>query len=217
MTNKKTKSSSYYGEVLDLGKVKRTNGLTLNPTASPYEERLYYNKKSTKTARQLPARRAPLVHDFDCYNLTLRANCDRIFRAVMFLRDRLPEKAHLRDPNYRFNLSKDSAAVKELTTELGSAEPLLLGVTVTALYSVYKRIVKERRSLNAWLKVATDEPWRDTRLAEMALDLIHTEDQIRERERRQWAQKVEEKSRDLAEEEAKSGRTLRTMLDNRDD
>ncbi|KAF8922926.1 hypothetical protein BGZ47_005222, partial [Haplosporangium gracile] len=44
MTNKKTRSNSYYGEVLDLGKAKRTNGLTLNPTAGPYEKRLYYSK-----------------------------------------------------------------------------------------------------------------------------------------------------------------------------
>ncbi|KAI9236009.1 MAG: hypothetical protein BYD32DRAFT_437851 [Podila humilis] len=135
----------------------------------------------------------------------------------MFLRDRLPEKAHLRDPSFRFNLSKDSASIKELATELGSAEPLLLGVTATALFSVYERIVKERRSLDAWLKVATDEPWRDTRLAEMALELVHTEDQIRERERQQRAQKDEAKDRDLAEEEATSERTLRAMLGNRDD
>ncbi|KAG0273434.1 hypothetical protein BGZ96_004852 [Linnemannia gamsii] len=135
----------------------------------------------------------------------------------MFLRDRLPEKAHLRDPTFRFNLSKDSASVKELATELGSAEPLLLGVTATALFSVYERIVKERRSLDVWLNVTRDEPWRDTRLAEMALDLVHTEDQIRERERRQRSQKDEEKGRDLAEEEATSERTLRAMLGSRDD
>ncbi|KAF9124197.1 hypothetical protein BG015_005142 [Linnemannia schmuckeri] len=236
MTNKKTRSNSYYGEVLDLGKAKRTNGLTLNPTASPYEKRLYYSKvfmdppsrgitrtrRSTSEVNQGGSAAAstdgPTSARFRLLQFNAACtNCDGIFRAVMFLRDRLPEKAHLRDPNYRFNLSKDSAAVKELATELGSAEPLLLGVTATALYSVYERIVRERRSLDAWLKVATDEPWRDTRLAEMALDLVHTEDQIRERERRQWAQKDEEKSRDLAEEEATSGRTLRAMLGNRDD
>jgi hypothetical protein len=44
MTNRKTRSNSYYGEVLDAGKAKRTNGLALNPTAGPYEKRLYYSK-----------------------------------------------------------------------------------------------------------------------------------------------------------------------------
>jgi hypothetical protein len=135
----------------------------------------------------------------------------------MFLRDRLPEKAHLRDPTFRFNLTKDSAPLKELATELGSAEPLLLGVTPTALFSVFERIVKERRNLDAWLKVATDEPWRDTRLAEMALDLVQTEDQIREREKQQRAQKDEEKERELAVEEATGERTLVAMLGSRDD
>ncbi|KAK3827126.1 MAG: hypothetical protein JOS17DRAFT_748990 [Linnemannia elongata] len=135
----------------------------------------------------------------------------------MLLRDRLPEKAHLQDPRFCFNLSKDSASFKELAIELGSVEPLLLGVTATALFSVYERIVKERRSLDAWIKVATDEPWRDTRLAKMALDLVHTEEQIRERESRQRAQKAEEEGQDRAEEEATSERTLRAMVGNRDD
>ncbi|KAF9079516.1 hypothetical protein BGX23_003863 [Mortierella sp. AD031] len=236
MTNKKTRSSSYYGEVLDLGKAKRTSGLVLNPTAGPYEKRLYYSKvfmdptsrgitrtrRSTSGVNQGSSAAAstdgPSSGRFRLLQFNAACtNCDAIFRAVMFLRDRLPEKAHLRDPSFRFNLSKDSASFKELAAELGSAEPLLVGVTATALFSVFERIVKERRSLDAWLKVATDEPWRDTRLAEMALDLVHTEDQIRERERRQRAQKDEEKSRDLAEEEATSERTLIAMLGNRDD
>jgi len=44
MTNKKTRSNLYYGEVLGLGKAKRMSSLVLNPTAGPYEKRLYYSK-----------------------------------------------------------------------------------------------------------------------------------------------------------------------------
>lgn len=139
-------------------------------------------------------------------------NVDSIFRAITFLRDRLPEKAHLRDQDFRFNLSRDSGSFKELAVELGSAEPSLRGVTANSLFSVYERIVQERRNLEAWLKVATDEPWRDTRLAEMALDLVHTEDQIKERESRQKAQKTEERSQELASAEVTSRRTLAAML-----
>ncbi|KAF9014743.1 hypothetical protein BGZ52_006405, partial [Haplosporangium bisporale] len=139
-------------------------------------------------------------------------NADSIFRAITFLRDRLPEKAHLRDQDFRFNLSRDSASFKELAVELGSAEPLLRGVTANSLFSAYERIVKERRNLEAWLKVATDEPWGDTRLAEMALDLVHIEDQIKERESRQKAQKDEGRHQELAEAEATSRHTLAAML-----
>ncbi|KAF9902266.1 hypothetical protein EC991_005086 [Linnemannia zychae] len=236
MANRKTRSNLYYGELLDLGKAKRTNGLTLNATAGPYEKRLYYSKvfmdptsrgitvtrRSTSEVNQsisstpgTPGRSSGRFRSLQ-FNAAC-TNSDAIFRAVMFLRDRLPEKAHLRDPNYRFNLTKDSASLKELATELGSAEPLLVGVTATALFSVFERIVKERRSLDAWLKVATDEPWRDTRLAEMALDLVQTEDQIREREKRQKAKKDEQKERELAEEEATDERILIAMLGSRNE
>lgn len=51
----------------------------------------------------------------------------------------------------------------------------------------------------------------------MALELVHTEDQISKHERQQRAQKDEAKDRDLAEEEATSEWTLRAMLGNHDD
>ena len=44
MPNHKTRTTSYFGEVLDASKSKRLNGLCLNLTASPYEKRLYYSK-----------------------------------------------------------------------------------------------------------------------------------------------------------------------------
>ncbi|KAF9929775.1 hypothetical protein FBU30_001211 [Linnemannia zychae] len=77
--------------------------------------------------------------------------------------------------------------------ELVSVEPYLRGVTPLALLSLYERIIKERKALDAFLSVATGYSWTDIRMSEMAVSLIKTGRELRDRENRQQASKSDAK------------------------
>ncbi|KAK5797010.1 hypothetical protein F5H01DRAFT_359395 [Linnemannia elongata] len=126
-------------------------------------------------------------------------NCENIFKAVLFLHNRIPEKAHLQDEAYQFGFTKDSASFKELAAELGSIEPSLRGVTPLALVSLYERIIKERKALN-------------TRMSDMAQSLVESDRELRDRENRQQAAKSEVKKQQVSEAQAVEQQVMDAML-----
>ncbi|KAH7054846.1 hypothetical protein BKA57DRAFT_452394 [Linnemannia elongata] len=126
-------------------------------------------------------------------------NCENIFKAVLFLHNRIPEKAYLQDETYQFGFTKDSASFKELAAELGSIEPSLRNVTPLALVSLYEKIIKERKALSDFLAMATGFTWTDTRMSDMALSLVENDRELRDRENRQQAVKSEAKRQQVSE------------------
>ncbi|KAK5797026.1 hypothetical protein F5H01DRAFT_359475 [Linnemannia elongata] len=139
-------------------------------------------------------------------------NCENIFKAVLFLHNRIPEKAHLQDEAYQFGFTKDSASFKELAAELGSIEPSLRGVTPLALVSLYERIIKERKALSDFLVMATGFTWTDTRMSDMAQSLVETDRELRDRENRQQAAKSEVKKQQVTEAQAVEQQVMDAML-----
>ncbi|KAF9163916.1 hypothetical protein DFQ26_002029 [Actinomortierella ambigua] len=91
------------------------------------------------------------------------------------------------DESFRFGCTRNSPTFKEMAIELGLVEPSLRSVTALALVSLYNRIIKERRALNDFLAVATGFTWSDTRMSEMAQELLNIDNELRERENRQRA------------------------------
>ncbi|KAK5796912.1 hypothetical protein F5H01DRAFT_359961 [Linnemannia elongata] len=139
-------------------------------------------------------------------------NCENIFKAVLFLHNRIPEKAHLQDEAYQFGFTKDSASFKELAAELGSIEPSLRGVTPLALVSLYERIIKERKALSDFLVMATGFTWTDTRMSDMAQSLVESDRELRDRENRQQAAKSEVKKQQVSEAQAVEQQVMDAML-----
>ncbi|KAK3815352.1 MAG: hypothetical protein J3Q66DRAFT_208102 [Benniella sp.] len=112
------------------------------------------------------------------------SNCERIFRAAHFLKDHLRDRAHLEDDEFRFHMSKDGAVFKRLATDLALAHPILNGVTSTALYSFYTTIVAKRRELDSFLRRASRNTWRHTKLSDMAWELCKIDAEIKARQQR---------------------------------
>ncbi|KAF9915465.1 hypothetical protein FBU30_001949 [Linnemannia zychae] len=139
-------------------------------------------------------------------------NCENIFKAVMFLQVRLPEKAHLLDETYVFGFTKDSPSFKDLATELREKEPSLRGVTPLALLSLYERIIKERKALDEFLAKATGFSWTDTRMSDMALDLVNTDRELRDRDNRQQASKSDAKMQIVTEAQNLERQVVMAML-----
>lgn len=139
-------------------------------------------------------------------------NCENIFKAVLFLHNRIPEKAHLQDETYQFGFTKDSASFKELAAELGSIEPSLRNVTPLALVSLYEKIIKERKALSDFLVIATGFTWTDTRMSDMALSLVENDRELRDRENRQQAAKSEAKKQQVSEALAVERQVMDAML-----
>lgn len=139
-------------------------------------------------------------------------NCENFFKAVLFLHNRIPEKAHLQDEAYQFGFTKDSTSFKELAAELGSIEPSLRGVTPLALVSLYERIIKERKALSDFLVMATGFTWTDTRMSDMARSLVESDRELRDRENRQQAAKIEAKKQQVTEAQAIEQQVMDAML-----
>ncbi|KAF9150099.1 hypothetical protein DFQ26_001694, partial [Actinomortierella ambigua] len=139
-------------------------------------------------------------------------NCENIFKAVVFLHTRLRDKAHLDDETFQFGFTKDSSSFKDLTAELRSVEPSLRNVTPQALVSLYDRIIKERKALDDFLVVATGFSWTDTRMSDMAQELMNVDKDLREREIRQHSSKSDAKRQLLTEAETAERQLTMTML-----
>ncbi|KAF9131713.1 hypothetical protein BGW39_001398 [Mortierella sp. 14UC] len=223
----RTRSNATYCGVLDF---KTTRKLELSPKASAYQKRDHYLKvfRDPPNAEELMRRTVtPSASDtYDAANQEVFSsgpfrslqfnnsctNCENIFKAVLFLHNRIPEKAHLQDETYQFGFTKDSASFKELAAELGSIEPSLRSVTPLALVSLYERIIKERKALSDFLVVATGFTWTDTRMSDMALSLVESDRELRDRENQQQATKSEAKKQEVSKALAVERQVIDAML-----
>ncbi|KAF9551970.1 hypothetical protein EC957_000088 [Mortierella hygrophila] len=223
----RTRSNATYCGVLDF---KTTRKLELSAKASAYQKRDHYLKvfRDPPNAEEL-MRRTATPSASDAYDAASRevsssgpfrslqfngscTNCENIFKAVLFLHNRIPEKAHLQDETYQFGFTKDSASFKELAVELGSIEPSLRNVTTLALVSLYEKIIKERKALSDFLVVATGFTWADTQMSDMALSLVENDRVLRDRENRQQATKSEAKKQQVSEAVAVKRQVIDAML-----
>ncbi|KAG0258535.1 hypothetical protein DFQ27_004595 [Actinomortierella ambigua] len=180
----RTKSNTAFSIVLERPrKQKILRKLELLPNASVYQKRDYYLKvfKDPSDAEALMQRSVTCASPASC------KFCENIFKAVVFLHTCLRDRAHMDDESFRFGCTRNSPTFKEMATELGLVEPSLRSVTALALVSLYNRIIKERRALNDFLAVATGFTWSDTRMSEMAQELLNIDNELRERENRQRA------------------------------
>ncbi|KAF9930334.1 hypothetical protein FBU30_000607 [Linnemannia zychae] len=116
-------------------------------------------------------------------------NHERIFIAVLYLRDHLRERARPEDINHKFYLSRDGADFRALAEQLEQAQPALRGVTGGALFSLYSNVIEKAKELDTFLKTATGDPWTSTKLADMANELMLLDEEIHERDERKMAEK----------------------------
>ncbi|KAF9941238.1 hypothetical protein BGZ65_004386 [Modicella reniformis] len=131
-------------------------------------------------------------------------NRSRIFRATLFLRDTLRDKAQPDNDNVKFSMARDGSDFRGLAEDLALAQPALRGITGPALHSVYKNLVSVRRQLDAYLSYATAEPWEHTKMSDMALELREIDDDINERQGRKIARKDER----IVQEETTDARVI---------
>ena len=139
-------------------------------------------------------------------------NCENIFKAVLFLRNNLRERAHLQDDNYHFGLSKEGPGFKELATDLAKAESTLRGVTAGALHSLYERIVQDRKKLDDFIATSTGDAWKGTQLSDLAQELVSVDTDIKDRDNRRKAAKDGVKEESIAKAQAMEKRAMVAML-----
>ncbi|GJJ67750.1 hypothetical protein EMPS_00096 [Entomortierella parvispora] len=105
-------------------------------------------------------------------------NCENIFRAALFLRNNLQMRTRRLDIMIASPISRDGQLFKEMAADLANFEPGLRGVASASLYSLYERIVLERRNLDGFLSQSVSEEWTDTRLSWLAKELVSIDDTI---------------------------------------
>ncbi|KAG0000909.1 hypothetical protein BGZ65_003961 [Modicella reniformis] len=125
-------------------------------------------------------------------------NRSRIFRAVLFLKEHLRDRAQPDNGDFKFTMARDGTDFRALASDLARAEPSLQGITCSALHSLYNRIDTERRELDKFLSWATGDPWTHTNLSNLTLNLVDVDDEIKQRQQRKATRKEEQ----IAEVEA---------------
>ncbi|KAG0066918.1 hypothetical protein BGZ89_006749 [Linnemannia elongata] len=225
----------YKGTIINLDALVRKGRDLKHPkNADPDEKIAYYHKvfKDPPNTAQLMRRIAETVNDggpsgsdqagststgrFRLLQLTEKGiNVEHIFKAMIYLRDAVRQKARLDDETFVFSRSMYSPAFKELAAELGTIESSLRGVTAQALHSLYERMVYERTNLNKYLMVATGDKWSDTQLSLIAQELVDIDFEIQERETKQKEAVENEALQKAVKEQSTEERGIEAMLGRR--
>ncbi|KAF9941984.1 hypothetical protein BGZ65_012862 [Modicella reniformis] len=142
----------------------------------------------------------------------LAKNRARIFRALLFLKNKLRDMAQLWNEQFKLSMSRYGSTFKELAADLANEQLSLVGVTGPALHSLYSTIVTKRRELNVFLCVATGDPWTDTRISDLAQELLDLDDEMNDREEKRSSKKAAQ----LAESKAKEMELMSTIMSTRD-
>ncbi|KAG0225668.1 hypothetical protein BGW42_004190 [Actinomortierella wolfii] len=148
------------------------------------------------------------------FNLSC-TNQEHIFRAMLYLRNHLPEVARLEDANHVFFFGKDGPSFKELAEGLAKSEPSLRGVTALALNTLYHRIVKDYQAYLELKPLLTGGMTLSSKCADLAHEIFDVHNMMRMRENRQQAAKSDTRAALVAQEEATTRRTNYAMLGGR--
>lgn len=139
-------------------------------------------------------------------------NCEKIFKAVLFLHNYLHEQAHLQDKDYHFGLTKEGSGFKELAVDLAKAESALRGVTSGVLHSLYEHIVQDWKKLNDFISVSTGDVWTDTQMSDLAQELVSIDKDFKEWDNQWKVVKEGAKEDSIAQAQAIERQAMITML-----